>query len=466
MAFNVYVSSKIGSEAVGIFGLVMSVYSFAVTLATTGLSLACTFIVSKCFAKGNFFDGLKAVKSCIVFSLVLSISTSILVLCFSKTISNHWLNSMVTPSPLYLIAIGLPFIAISSVLNGYFSAVRKAYKGAITQFVELIVKIIVSIILLKFGLSKGVEAICNCLILADVISEVCSCILIIILYKIDRWKYCTRKVSIITFKKEILKITFPVSVTTYIKSGLSTFKQFIIPSRLQAFGLSYNMALSEYGKVNGMTMSVIMFPIVFIGSFSNLLVPEFSSLLATGNKKRIHDLCHNIFMVTYIFSFYVSSILFIFSNEISLLVFNNLDCATYIKIISPLVLFMYPDNIIDNILKGLNRQFGVMTSNILDLIITISILYFLLPVIGINGYILAIYVSEIFNFTISFFQLYKVAKFKLSIMNYFIKPLIACLVGFILSSFTDNFVLRIIIFSISFAGIFLIYLKNPRFSNA
>lgn len=171
-------------------------------------------------------------------------------------------------------------------------------------------------------------------------------------------------------------------------------------------------------------------------------------------------------MVTYIFSFYVSSILFIFSNEISLLVFNNLDCATYIKIISPLVLFMYPDNIIDNILKGLNRQFGVMTSNILDLIITISILYFLLPVIGINGYILAIYVSEIFNFTISFFQLYKVAKFKLSIMNYFIKPLIACLVGFILSSFTDNFVLRIIIFSISFAGIFLIYLKNPRFSNA
>ena len=465
MAFNVYVSSRIGSEAVGVFGLVMSVYSFAVTIATTGLSLACTFIVSESFAKGNFFDGLKAVKSCIVFSLILSIFTSILVLCFSKIISLNWLNSMVSPLPLYFIAIGLPFIAVSSVLNGYFSAVRKAYKGAITQFFELTVKILVSIILLKFSLSKGVEAICNCLILADVISEICSCTILIILYRIDRWQYCTRKVSIITFKREILRITFPVSITTYIKSGLSTFKQFIIPSRLQAFGLSYNMALSEYGKVNGMTMSVIMFPIVFIGSFSSLLVPEFSSLLATGNKKRIHDLCHKIFLVTYIFSFYISSILFVFSNEISLLVFKNLDCAMYIKIISPLVLFMYPDNIIDNMLKGLNKQFGVMTSNIIDLIITISILYFLLPIIGINGYILAIYVSEIFNFSISFFQLYKVTKFKLSIIDYFIKPLIACLIGFIISAFTGNFVLRIIFFSIGFLSTFLIYLKNPRFLN-
>lgn len=191
-------------------------------------------------------------------------------------------------------------------------------------------------------------------------------------------------------------------------------KQFIIPARLVLFGLSYNMALSEYGKINGMTMSVLMFPNVFITSFSELLIPEFSSLLAKQYKKRIVDICQKVFWATSIFSICISLVFFFFSNEISLMVFQNLECAKYIKILSPSILFMYPDNIIDSILKGLNKQFGVMLCNIMDLILTISILYFLLPILGISGYLFAILISEVFNFCISYFQLYHATGFKMS----------------------------------------------------
>ena len=59
MGFSLYVSNKIGAEAVGAFSLVMSVYMFAITLATSGLSLACTCIVSEEFSKNNFNNGLK-----------------------------------------------------------------------------------------------------------------------------------------------------------------------------------------------------------------------------------------------------------------------------------------------------------------------------------------------------------------------------------------------------------------------
>ena len=87
-----------------------------------------------------------------------------------------------------------------------------------------------------------------------------------------------------------------------------------------------------------------------------------------------------------------------YSNEISLALFHNLECSNYIKILSPLILFMCLDNITDNILKGLDKQFEVMLYNVIDLIITIIILYFLIPFIGIKGIIVALYVSEIFNF--------------------------------------------------------------------
>ena len=156
MIFGLYVSNKIGSEAVGTFSLVMSVYMFVVTIATSGLGLACTCIVSEQFAKKNFFDGLKAVKSSIIFALFLGLSTSFLVLIFSNTISQTWLKSMISSIPLYLISIGLPFISISSVLNGYFSAVRKGYKSALAQVFELIIRIIITVILLKFYIGQNI----------------------------------------------------------------------------------------------------------------------------------------------------------------------------------------------------------------------------------------------------------------------------------------------------------------------
>lgn len=413
MVFNLYVSNKIGSEAVGVFSLVMSIYLFAVTLATSGLSFACTSIVSEQFAKGNFLEGFKAVKSCIIFSLLLGLGSSFLVILFYHIIFKNWLTSIVSCLPFYLISIGLPFISISSVINGYFSAVRKGYKSALSQVFELFIKIIITFVLLNFYAKKDVESICSSLILADVISEICSCCLILILYKKDKVKYSQNIINNITFKKKILKIAFPISISSYIRSGLSTLKQFIIPSRLVLFGLSYNIALAEYGKISGMTLSVLLFPNVFIMSFSNLLIPEFASLTAQKYKKRILNICQKIFLVSSLFSICIYIFFFFFHNKISLMIFQNLECAQYIKILSPLVLFMYTDTILDNILKGLNKQFNVMFCNILDLIITIGILYFLLPILGITGYLLSIMISEIFNFCVSYFQLYRATSFKI-----------------------------------------------------
>lgn len=47
MAFGIYISNRVGSEALGIFQLVMSVYLFMVTLASSGINLACTRVVSE-----------------------------------------------------------------------------------------------------------------------------------------------------------------------------------------------------------------------------------------------------------------------------------------------------------------------------------------------------------------------------------------------------------------------------------
>ena len=52
MFFNVYISNKIGTEAIGIYQLIMSVYLFFITLANSGINLATTRIISEQEAYG------------------------------------------------------------------------------------------------------------------------------------------------------------------------------------------------------------------------------------------------------------------------------------------------------------------------------------------------------------------------------------------------------------------------------
>ena len=81
--------------------------------------------------------------------------------------------------------------------------------------------------------------------------------------------------------------------------------------------------------------------------------------------------------------------------------------SKYVKILAPLVPFMYIDSVIDAILRGLNKHVEVLKINILDLITSILLILFLIPKLGIMGFIIMIYYSEIMNFTLSYWTLRK-----------------------------------------------------------
>ncbi len=471
LIFNIYVANKVGQEAIGVFSLVMSVYTFAITFATSGLGLACTCIVSEEFEKKNYTAGYVAVKTCIKFAIILGLIGCFGLIVLAPVISTVCLNNAVSNMPIYAISLGLPLISVSSVISGYFNSVGKSYKNAFSQSFELFVKIIATIILLCYAIDKGIDVICTCLILGDVISEMFSFGLNIVLYYIDRKKSLQCRSSNLKMVNRIFKISFPVAITSYIRSGLSSLKQFLIPLRLQTAGLNYTLAISKYGLINGMVMPVLMFASFFISSFGTLLIPEYSRLLAGKNFNRIKTVSHKIFDTTFAFSILVSGIFLFFANELSLIIYQSLESASYIRILAPLVIFMYIDTIIDSILKGINSQFGAMCINICDLVMTIAIIYFVVPILGVNGYIFSICASEIFNFIASYFLLKKKIGCGFNILHYCSKPCLGLAISYIISLIIpcifDNFVLYVIfkisVFCIIYLILFLFWKKKEGF---
>ena len=412
--FTSYVSQKIGSEMLGIFQLIMSVYLFGITLATSGINLAVTRLVSEQLALDNPGGIRKVMKRCLYITLITSISASLIFFINADFIVSRCLHNKVDKSVVYLICLALPLISMSSAISGYFSGVRRVYKNAIGQSIEHIGKVLVSAIFINYYLPNGLTYACFSLILGDVVSEIISFIYIYIVFMLDKKKYnnSTELANKTNYTYQIVRISIPIAITSYIRSGLSTIKQIIIPSSLEKSGINCSEALSKYGIINGMALPIIMFPDILVKSFAGLLIPEFARYHAKKDYKRTKQMTTILLIFIFSISLILTISLIIFSDGLGKLIYKDDGVGLYIKILAPLAAFIYIDTVVDSVLRGLDAQVGVMIINILDLIISTTFIYICVPKLGIIGYIISIYISEVLNFIVSLWQLIKIVYIK------------------------------------------------------
>lgn len=356
----------------------------------------------------------KVMKKCMYITLITSISTSLIFWANTDFIISKCLHNKVDKSVIHLLCLALPPITMSSAIAGYFAGVRRIYKNAIGQFIEHVSKVIVTAFIINLYLPSGLKYACFSLILGDLISEIISFIYIYIVYLLDKQKY-NNSPEIVKDNKythRIVRISIPIAITSYIRSGLSTLKQLIIPSSLERSGINCSESLSKYGIINGMALPIIMFPDILVKSFASLLIPEFARYNAKKDYKRTKQMTGILLFLVGGAALILTILLFIFSDVIASIIYKDPSVGYYIRILAPLATFIYVDTVVDSVLRGLDAQVGVMVINILDLLISVSFIYFCVPKLGLIGYLISIYMSEILNFVVSTIQLIKIVYFR------------------------------------------------------
>ncbi|MBQ3141128.1 MAG: oligosaccharide flippase family protein, partial [Clostridia bacterium] len=158
--FSVFISNRIGADGVGLYTLIMSVYSFAVTLATSGVNTASTRLVAEELAKGPAGNSRKAMRACLLYALGFGTLTLALLFFGAELIGTRLLDDVRTVRSLQALSLSMPAIAVSSALSGYFLAVRRVLKSASSQLLEQLLKIGLSIGLLSAWGHRGIEHAC------------------------------------------------------------------------------------------------------------------------------------------------------------------------------------------------------------------------------------------------------------------------------------------------------------------
>ena len=92
---------------------------------------------------------------------------------------------------------------------------------------------------------------------------------------------------------------------------------------------------------------------------------------------------------------------------------------------------------------------------------------------GMYGYILSIFVSELLNFTISSIQLKKKINYSINLKKFIVRPVFACLVSYLLikilhiqvSSFSLNTIIQIALFVLFYLCFMFIFDKERIYRN-
>lgn len=406
--FNAYLTEKIGSSGIGLFQLIMTVYSLAVTFSCAGIKLATTRIAVEIKTLKRKDEG-KSLALCITYAGICGSIIGFVLFAFSDIVAFSWLDNSATAFPLKILSVSLPFVAMSSALSGYYSAIDYIPQYSAIQLLEQGFKIAVVVSMISNTNYTDPAYSCISIVAGMTASEVFSFTLASLMKKIVRNKEKhNERIGI----SEFLRIAVPDAAGTCIRSVLLTVEHLLIPKGFRKSGQNSQKALSAYGSIHGMALPVVLFPSAVLSSLSSLLIPNLASYNELGDYPAINRTVSKNLKRTFIFSCICSVFFFFSAPTLSQIIYKSEEAAKYIKILSPLVPVMYTDMITDGMLKGLDQQVYSMKYNIIDSALCVVLVYFLLPKYSVTGYIIILYVSEIINFILSIGRLSRICEIR------------------------------------------------------
>ncbi len=427
VSFNAYVSGKVGAEGMGLFTLVMSVYGLSVTLASSGVHLAAVRLTAEALANGN--DLRPVMRGCAAYSLLFGTFSAVTLFALSEPIGTYLLGDARTIPSLRVLAMSLPAISLSTALAGYFTGVRRVYKNVIVSVGEQFVKITLCSALLLLIAPAGIEYACLAVVGGSAIAEGASFVCALVLYLTDHGRRM-QNTSIRTAQfGRVAAVAFPIAVGSYARQGLLTAEHLAIPWGLKRSGASSESALASYGVLHGMVFPLVLFPSAVLGAFSGLLVPEFTEAHEQGDTERIRRMAEKVLRTSLLFSLGVTGIFLSFAHEIGGGMYPGTDAGAQLARIAPLIPVMYLDSSVDAMLKGLGEQLHCMKINIADSAVSLLLVVLLLPRLGLDGYIIVLYVCELMNASLSISRLLAVTGLRVRLGRWVVRPIVSVILA-------------------------------------
>ncbi len=381
--YRIVLTRILGGVGIGMYQLIFPLYSLAVVIVTAGLPLAVSKLVAR-FPNNSK----KIVKKTLFFMMIVALIVTIFMLLIGKTIRHNNLYNIY-----YILAPTIVVIASSSILKGYFQGKHQftptAISNILEQFVKMVVGIVLSLALIKFGLYWAIVG----AMIGIMVSEVVSLVILVICYRGDKSR---NRLRVDMSIKELLKDILPITITNIILP-IASFIDSIIVVKLLSVNFSNEVSIFLYGLESGAVGSLSSIPTIFSFSLASVLLPNLSGETNDWNKNYKLSLAIKIILIIVVpcvlcFIFIPNRLIeVLYANRLDDLSINGTKIAGALLALSGLGMVALAINQVYSIsLQAVNERLVTIRNLIIAVIIKFVLELIFLPTIMLNIYSLAI----------------------------------------------------------------------------
>lgn len=422
------------------------IYALLLSISSIGIPNAISKLVSEKIAIGDNSGAHKVFKVALLTFGIIGMIGTLLLFCGAGYISDMWLEIPESKVTLMILAPGVFFVAISSVLRGYFSGRQQMKATANAQSFEQFWKTLLTIIFVEIAVILTTTNTTYMAAAATLATSTAIVFSFIYLYRyyIKERKFIsiknengvkTENKSIKEIVKTILWIAIPISLTAILSSLNKLVDSTTVVKMLKPI-LGEEVAKAKYGILSAKVDILTSLPLAFNVAFATALVPAISAANAKHDMDTINKRVSFSLLLSLIIGLPCTAGMFLYANEILLLLFPYASDGGMLLAISAFtIIFTILAQTINGILQGFGKVKTPVIALGIGVIAKIIANVLLMPIEGIyeNGAAIGSVLCHLISFIIVYTVLIKTVKLNFSLFGLAIKPIIATILMSVIS---------------------------------
>lgn len=446
MVYSLYLTNKEGFGDAGnaIYMSGYQVYALFLTISSIGVPNAISKLISEKLAIGDERSADRILKVATIFFAIFGFLGTITLFLGANFISNNLLLIPEAKFTLMFLSPAIFFVAVSSVIEGYFNGRKEIYKTAKAQVIEQFLKMIFTISIVNFLATltgKNTEYMAAGANFATSLAAMLSVFYLLIVCLKTRKKVnvnkirCYKQESVIKILINIAKVSIPLAVGALLVALNSNIDAMTVVRNLKTV-VGEEMAQIRYGILTSKVDVLLTVPLSFNMAFSVALIPEIASAKIKNDYEDISKKISFSILISMLLAIPAMFGLYAYSEEILKLLFPKASAGgDLLKIAVFAIPFQILVQTINGALQGLGK-FNVTTialsvGTVVKLIGNLVLLKS--TVLLEKGAILSTIACYFAILCITFYNLCKNCKLNLSFSKILLKPILASFIMIVVS---------------------------------
>ena len=388
--YRVALSRMVGAEVMGLYQLIMPVYSVLLSLTAVGLTACASNLTPQYLALGNGRGAAQTRRVCLV---LLFLGVGVLgaaVIGLYDPISVYLLGDARTQLGLVLLLPCVLLTGVENIQKHIFYGAGLVRPPAFVELAEQLLRAAAVLGLLVMFLPQNPERTVGLIVAGMVICEIFSATALTLLYRrrfagLDREGPGEQRRTLL---RRVGGIALPVGATALLGNLMGAANATLIPRKLVEGGMERSAAVSAFGVVCGMTMPMLALPTVFLGALNLVMVPRLARSAALRRPEQVRRQAGRALEVVSVLILPSMAMMTVLGGDLAVLMFGQEEAGRFLLPLAAAMALSCYQTVFSGVLNAVGRQGESALINLLCDGVQLAFVFTVaLPGVGMRGFV-------------------------------------------------------------------------------